>query len=604
MSSLLLFVLFAAARTTHACYPLRNNDNAAGGTPAINRAGSWCHAANRDYTGYFIPLQSRQCDVQNPIAEAAKTQVCDESYRTCNQACSSDADCVIQTGDTQVKQSCLGFMQRNTFCSYFSGGNSPAEQKQCGCTNDAQCLSGERCRDGLCVCYSFYDCTRSGQVCLFGQRSWNEISQNAGYTETSLFGQCFCNPYLNMGCSGNGDCVFRQDENNIAHATWQLVPNGGMTRAGVCQCYKGWAGRFCQDNVAKRVRCSGHGTPLCTKALSSSDLPAVSKNTGLSTGLYECTYKKTGWQNDWNASPRPGELGCLCDAGYEPDTGEDGSKFCWREQSCAAGGGKQVGAISSDGYCRCYADYFDKKFEGLDLIAKPGRCSAGCGALICSGHGSCVATADSGSFNAACECDAGWMTAPITDQVINANRRDFQYRKYCDMPYEVIEDAIVPCGYYGKIGDNGQCALNPIYSSYSSEFTLDAITGLYVRSCPKPKSGPFQGQPCSGPVFGQCVSDGHKGTQCQCNNGFTGTDCRSITCPSYLYANGMVCSGNGYCDNATPNVASNGRCICKQGYFGDACERRVIDCAQSQPVYTLQSQQPLIPDILTQLATL
>ncbi len=593
--------LLALAGIAHACVPDRSN-NVYGGGAAV-----WCSPANVDYYGYFLPMMLNQCSQQQVNPQSPDTFACEESTRSCQKRCNTNSDCVTYYGDDRLQQPCLDQWQTNQQCYGYSPETNGAHiVKFCGCYTADDCPNKELCVIGVCRCAYDFNCGRA-QICIQGQRSWNEIGQNGAFTERSSYGECACdlaNP--SASCNGNGVCVRRQDDNNIAHSTWQRVPSGGMVHSGVCKCYKGWAGRFCQDNVVRRTRCNGHGVALCNREQSSNFRSVVSRYTGVSFGLYECDYTSVGWQDDWNSAPKPGEPGCQCDPGFYPDVSVSSTGHCAQLLPCDNGSGAAAGTVQIDGYCRCFSDFYDARYIDQTLQPTPGHCVPGCAQTICSGHGTCIPTAGSNTqFNAACQCDAGWTNSPLTERDKNAFVSLFEQKRYCDIPYELINGQQVLCGFYGQIDQIAlhQCSLKPEYASVASEFRQDLITGLWFRSCPVPVTGPFTGLQCTGALFGQCVADGHGGFQCKCNNGFTGSDCRTRTCPTFAYVNGDICSGNGFCDNATPTSPEQGRCICKPGYFGDACERRAIDCAQSQPVYTFQSQQASIPDLLSQLAS-
>ena len=68
-----------------------------------------------------------------------------------------------------------------------------------------------------------------------------------------------------------------------------------------------------------------------------------------------------------------------------------------------------------------------------------------------------------------------------------------------------------------------------------------------VRRCPND---------CSG--NGECL----KGGFCKCYEGFIGYSCKDKACPG-------MCLGRGFCNE--------GKCICKEGYGGPACEKVILN---------------------------
>lgn len=568
-----------------------------------------CVPANTYNFDYWNALysQSTQCSISND----QNPQICDQKTYTCQRSCTSDSQCVFEyIGQPTKKLTCSTRHFTNYYC-YFPANNNvyeraPFDVTFCQCTSDSQCLFGLKCNDGICACQSDAQCGPS-QICVNGPYSWDQMGGNSRgpyFKDARPFGDCSCDVGRpEESCNFNGYCVLRYDnDNNRAHPTMQSVPNGGMRTAGVCRCYKGWGGKFCEINYARKQKCNNHGVPLCTSGYSPDGSVAVlSLNTNTNLNLFPCKSNLVGFNDAADGKPVPGSVGCQCDVGYGPDIASSPTYQCATTVPCASQGNK-LGTVEADQWCRCYGDFYDYRgISGLDIPIKPGQCNANCRKDRCNNHGSCSGDPANGiAYNNKCTCDYGWTTSDYQKSQNDQQKEYFEMRSYCDIPYDIVNGVQVNCGYYAVAKDN-QCVLKPEYASKSSQFFISGTTGLLTRKCPIVSGGSFIGLECGGPLLGQCVSDGHNGKQCLCNNGFMGDDCLTLTCPNSLYVNGAVCSGNGFCNNPTPLIPSQGRCICKAGFFGEACERRAIDCAQSQPVYPFQKSQQGIPDLIAQV---
>jgi hypothetical protein len=116
---------------------------------------------------------------------------------------------------------------------------------------------------------------------------------------------------------------------------------------------------------------------------------------------------------------------------------------------------------------------------------------------------------------------------------------------------------------YGRAGTRGDCG--HVQSSSSNS----------VSDCP----GEL---PCSG--HGVCAQDTKR---CACSDGWQGGDCSEMSCPlglswfSYPTADEQahfdyaVCANMGHCDTTT------GRCMCRKGFYGEACEYMACDGVSS-----------------------
>ena len=296
-----------------------------------------------------------------------------------------------------------------------------------------------------------------------------------------------------------------------------------------------------------------------------------------------------------------GSEACQCKTGFMPELTQagDNRQKCVQPVSCAVSGVK-VGFIATDGFCKCFGDFYDFVNQ-LGGTPSEGSCLPNCRKNVCSGHGSCQSdptTTD--SYNSQCKCDVGWRTSSYQKQQNNLYT-EFGNKKFCDIPYDPnYQPRGKNCGFWAneKIGPLGQnCAINPIHFSIRNQLQEDANTKLFVRICPKSSNSKLSQLQCSGVQNGDCVADKYSGSYCQCKNGFIGSDCSQLTCPSALYKNGVPCNGVGACDNPTIDLtlqtvdAQEGRCICKESFYGNACEKIVNDCAASQAVQSYPNRR-------------
>ena len=281
--------------------------------------------------------------------------------------------------------------------------------------------------------------------------------------------------------------------------------------------------------------------------------------------------------------------------------------------------GSVVGTLAN-GQCKCSGDFYDVVGSVNTLgDAKFGSCVSGCSAKICNAHGQCTPDPrGTTTYNSICSCNTGFTTSTYRADrnAQTPEKSNFDQRLYCDVPYDP-QDASLPrqitCGRYGeerKFPDtNGyMCQVKKEWEYLQGLLSVNPATQLYRRSCGRSENPVYRDLTCGGSGRGICVSDGRQGSLCQCSNGFKGVACDELVCPVRLYVNGGVCSGNGYCDNPTLKFddpvavfdnqltafkASAGRCVCKSGFIGDACEKVRLDCSVGQT----QRNYPLLQNI-------
>jgi hypothetical protein len=163
-----------------------------------------------------------------------------------------------------------------------------------------------------------------------------------------------------------------------------------------------------------------------------------------------------------------------------------------------------------------------------------------------------------------CVCNSGWIY------------HDCSFRTKCQ------DD----CNNHGQCKNTGKCSCYPGYSGLTCGGFID---------CPLN---------CTDSSNGLCQNNG----QCKCNEGYTGLDCANYSGPinkthtdpiaeltsvrSELRQEQQVtnqtnttscinnCTNNGECDTA------NGKCICKNGFYGDYCQNTKIIASEANITLT------------------
>lgn len=517
MLGLTTVLLLGKLLSTHACIPTYEFD----GTVLSCLGYGW------GYT-YVQNAKHNQCAILgNTFGDH-----CDEKYRTCVRLCDNSDQCIFPYFNEVKRQKCVAAYEDNTECNYGQAPRviAPRYTKFCQCEQNADCFNELMCKQGVCVCENDSNCG-TAQLCVHGPFSWNALSVTNGLRPIGKpNGECACNVYDPVtSCNNNGVCVRRNPDNtNAAHPTVLPVPHGSPHRHhGMCRCYKGWGGEFCERNLSRETRCNNRGRPLCRAPYTKqTDLNVKSLFTNQELGLGECDFAKGGFAD--TAGEFPGDSGCQCDRGFGPDIAASVQEQCRSEISCATPGGDVLGVVATDSYCRCFGDFYQSKLDATGLqVNPPGRCLPNCRRNICSNHGKCTPNEESGNtFNEKCTCDTGWRTSDFTTQTLNSLRFNFEVQRYCDQPEQIVGGSAVVCGVYGQANKDitsNFCELKPEFRSIANEFKINSASGLYIRICPVLQTGSLKGLECGGEQFGRCVSDGYNGHKCVCNNGFAGT---------------------------------------------------------------------------------
>lgn len=373
-------------------------------------------------------------------------------------------------------------------------------------------------------------------------------------------------------CSGNGEC-------NIVESPPRCVCGAGYAPGtdGACSL----AVSACAADI-NGTQCSGHGTCATNNTCQCDTLW-----TGQNCGIPVCPIGSNGIQCSahgkcTNVNETYNE--CTCDAGWSNDDGACGTPLCLNDCN---GRGVCVEGLSPP-KCLCYPPLFrvwavgeysfsngppnasvvTPLYTGEDCSTNLPNCSAsscvscdsdggcdisscpenfrgwdcslpfcpGTGVPECSGHGSCVVSANDSSATE-CVCNEGWELGPNGD---------------CSVPQCIVNN----CTDHGRCRVDlavPVCDCDPAYSGDQCE------SGL----CP---GFPIQ---CSG--HGVCNATAGS---CTCelgsNYGWTGLDCSVPLCPPSFSPDQQNCNGRGTCNTSDP---FNHTCVCTdETWTGDACE--------------------------------
>ena len=293
------------------------------------------------------------------------------------------------------------------------------------------------------------------------------------------------------GCSGHGTCALVAGTN-----TTQCTCDARWTGAECAACAYGFAGSSCA--IACAANAAGE---ICSGA-----------SQGTARGGRNAT--------ECFCECRPGWAGAACDVPCKGgvQTPCSGNGLCDAETGLCTCTATAAGGFWAGEAC----DVCQTGYIGADCKLK---CPANATAHVCSGHGTCHVSADTGA--AVCICDRYCGTA-------------------CDQQ---------------DLGDTCRCPESYRYG-----------VGC-VNNCPGTTAG-SPPQPCSGHGVCENMRTAIVG-QCYCAVGYRGAGCMDV-CPGIIDANTSsprVCAGHGTCDY-TAGAATALACACAPGYWGADCAGR------------------------------
>jgi hypothetical protein len=480
----------------------------------------------------------------------------------------------------------------------------------------APCTEGMTCVDGVCRCTTNEQCRtmyrNSDSICLLEDPDLSEDASPLGYCSCNLAAtQRPENKGLDPSCGYNGACAPRRLQSGSVEATrFYARFDGGLvlpTSPGECACRGALLndvyGEMCQNEVRReREHCSGRGTPVCSYT-GPDDVPVRSRQTGQIIGA-RCQEARWPLRGD-SDSRQP----CLCDEGWGPDFNlDDSAAQCSIPYTC----GRSGILVDTGRGLSCQCDATTDTYPVGNAVAQfvgslnvfRFSCTDGCRAAKCSGHGTCVFIRNNDQIVVTgyandCACDPGWRSSRERDYSEFGWPPSGYY--LCDQPFELVTGTL--CGPPGAGQWNPgtracECVeprtrpLDPARPNGASAvvYAMSAQSEMCEGICPtlgpaewdaaaegRPWPAGAVVKPCGGAARGECVRDTRYsvGRVCRCKNGYAGLACQIPLCPR-APGGALMCSGNGLCD------ASTGKCICAEGFIGDACETRDLGCGEGQ----------------------
>ena len=540
---------------------------------------------------------------------------------TCDCNCGSpDPDCT--TSNQASATHCTSY----EYCDLTNGTCTCNGKNQGVTTTTYRCNSHGTCGDdGHCTCDADYygvfcespvpggwDTTRAaqnGHSCTDAAYAKDNICDcDCGVADPD----CNTNNYMDAPrCEAWELCI---DGVCTCSGTRRCNNHGDCDGSGVCSCYYGWYGTYCEKQVPAAWTCprttyEQDSNCDCNCGLSDPDcVTGANANSAVNCASYEyCVNGVCECQGSLrcNGQGTCGSDGvCVCNAGHYGTFCESDVPSAWLNAPVACSGDK----YAKDGVCDCNCGAADPDCDDVNSLGTAAtncqsyeKCVDGtceCDPLVrCNGHGTCdnaqrtctcdeqhwgtycekevpgvwlsLCSGDLFGKDGACACECGDVD-PDCDSSNSQNGNAQNCASYEDCNAGVcVCDHVLRCNGAGRAtacGDDGVCTCTDDYWGQQCQHTV-------------PDSPAWT---CDHDKFG-------KDNNCDCNCGTTiDPDCNPTNlydpenCESYeycandgsCYCDGTLrCHGHGTCMGE--GGKTQGECTCEADWWGDYCEKPV-----------------------------
>ncbi|KRY18790.1 Neurogenic locus Notch protein [Trichinella patagoniensis] len=373
-----------------------------------------------------------------------------------------------------------------------------------------------------------------------------------------------CSPSL---CQNNGHCF----------------PTGNFDY--ICRCPAGFTGKNCEINIddCGEHLCQNGGRCVDGVMSYTCDCPSNYKGRYCTEDVNECQQFPGLCRNGGTCLNSVGSFQCVCVNGWEGEFCETNMDDC-ADVRCYNGGTCRDMVASF--YCECPVGFTGLKCQLRDS----------CRSNPCYGEARCSTNGVDGSYK--CDCPRGFKGDDCSEDVDEcALENPCENNSTCVNLPGTFKCLCAP----GWTDDNcdmniDECESNPCQNSGSC---LDDI-GFYTCLCMKG----YTGKQCETRINhcllddpdqpnGRCLNNGvcvasttgDRGLRCSCPPGFEGQFCEQ---KRNLCLAEKPCQNGGSCIS----LAVGYRCLCRAGYTGTNCTRRLDDCRKNPCVHGLCVDTP------------